>query len=150
MMDRKLNLTKMINSYFDGELSKKEEPALFSMIAANEESRDYFRNLHLLRSGVELSQVDFPDSLDNKILMSVDAERSVSPGSAPRYHAWMFPAAGAFAVIFALITFFLMTELQSYRVTLTQLDEKIKTQNQTIEMLYNSFPVVTVKPAINN
>ncbi len=149
MMDNNLNLTDMINSYFDGELSKKDEPALFSMMSADEESRDYFRNLHLLRSGVELSEEDFPDSLDNKILMSV-AAKPAAPVRNNRYQQWMFPAAGAFAIVFALIAFFLMNELQSYRMSLIQLDEKIKTQNQTIEMLYNSFPVVTVKPVINN
>lgn len=148
-MEKNANLIDLINSYFDGELSKKDEPALFSMMSADEEARDYFRNLHLLRSGVELSEEDFPDELDNKILMSV-ASKPAPPVKIHRYQQWMLPAAGAFAVVFALIAFFLMTELQSYRMSLARLDEKIKTQNQTIEMLYNSFPVVTVKPVINN
>lgn len=148
-MEKNSNLTELINAYFDGELSKKDEPALFSMMSADEEARDYFRNLHLLRSGVELSEEDFPDALDNKILMSI-ASKPVQQFRAGRFQQWMLPAAGAFAVVFALIAFFLMSELQSYRMSLAQLDEKIKTQNQTIEMLYNSFPVVTVKPVINN
>ena len=52
-------IKELINLYFDGELAKSEEANLFSSLASDQSSRDYFKQLSLMRNAVDNDAEDF-------------------------------------------------------------------------------------------
>ena len=61
-------LLEMINLYFDGELEKSKEVNLFTLLASDQTSRDYFKQLSIIRNAVDNSAEDFPAELAQYIV----------------------------------------------------------------------------------
>lgn len=141
------NIFEKIDLYFDDELNKNEEPFLFSELSTNPEARNYFRQMQMLKLAVKNSEEDFPPELDRRILSGISAQPVKNYFDISRFTAY---AASAAAVILIVLSVFMISEFREYRYKLAELDTKVKEQNMTIEMLYNSFPTVTVKPTMNN
>ena len=63
----------MVDSYFDGELEKGNEPVLFSLLSSDTEAREYFKKLNLLKTSNINSVEEFPQQLDERILRSIES-----------------------------------------------------------------------------
>ena len=53
-------IKKTIQLYFDGELEKNEEPLLFTSLSQDEEARDYFKSMNLLKNAVDETEGRIP------------------------------------------------------------------------------------------
>lgn len=143
---QKNRIFEMTDEYFDGRLSKEDEVLLFTAIASDENARGYFKQMHILKMAVKSAEEEYPEALDRKVL------QSLKPNTAPRIdiNRIVTYTTSAAAVLLIAITFFIYGEVREYRAKLSELDTKVKEQYNTIEMLYNSLPTVTVKPVMNN
>jgi low affinity Fe/Cu permease len=143
-------IDEIIEKYFDNELDKQGEAGLFSMLSANESARTQFKAMLLLRNTIENDRVEFPAKLDEQILTSLRPKT----GAMPQMALWKWPPlyylGYGLSAVFIVITFLIYTEVQDYRQKVSRLDERLKEQNQTIEMLYNSLPPITIRPTMNN
>lgn len=142
----KLQIFEMIDEYLDGELSNEKEPILFSELSASKEARNYFRQLQLLKLSAKSAEEEYPAFLDARILNSFKKV----PEHKPYFNRVITYAASATAVILIVLTFLIYGEVREYKTRVAELDLKVKEQYNTIEMLYNSLPTITVKPAVKN
>lgn len=135
-------LREMINLYFDNELKKGKEPALFEMLANNAEAQDYFSNLHKLSRELKASDIQFPAVLEENILRTLAGRATNAGKKTARVYYY------AAAVVVLILCGFIFTEMSIYKKELTALNNRIVNQNETIMQLYNSIPaaVVTAEP----
>jgi hypothetical protein len=136
-------LINMIDNYFDGELEKGKEPVMFSLLAADEEAREHFKKMNLLKTGVLQTMDEFPPLLDEKILRSV--------GSIQDIHTSAFINKKVFSVItysativLLILTIFFYSKTEEYKVQFYDLTREVKNQNDKIELLMNTLPEVEV------
>jgi len=66
-----IKMEEIINKYFDDESSKEEETFMFTQLSLDEDAREYFKSLNLLKNTVEETKEDFPNELDEKLLLSL-------------------------------------------------------------------------------
>lgn len=145
-------LTDIIEKYFDNELDKHGEAALFSQLSANEEAREQFKGMLLIRNIIEGDKEVFPQRLDEQILKSLPVT-PVQTNSAHFLLSGRTPLnylGYGLSAILIIIMVMIYSEVQDYRSKVSRLDERLKEQNQTIEMLYNSLPPITIRPTMNN
>lgn len=138
-------IKELINLYFDGELAKSEEGNLFSLLASDQFARDYFKQLSLIRNTVENDTEDFPAELEEKILRSVQARKN----SSEHTRIFYFVNALAYGAILVLIVMniYLLFKTSTSQEKIESLSREIQIQAKTIEMMYNSLPVIEVKSA---
>jgi hypothetical protein len=135
-------LKELVELYIDNSLEKSKEPLLFSSLAGNDEAREYFFNLNVIRSSVEKDMQPFPTSLDERIFNSLkdrDKKNEIS-GFHHRPQAWLYAAV---ALIFILISGFLFSEVRSYQNRMDSISQQIEVQNKTIDLILNN----TLPPA---
>ncbi|MBI9073013.1 MAG: hypothetical protein JEY94_15535 [Melioribacteraceae bacterium] len=65
------DLKIMINEYFDGELDKEKETLLFTRLSLDDEARDYFKDLNMIKTATEQTLEEFPFGLEERIMYSV-------------------------------------------------------------------------------
>lgn len=142
------DIYEKIDSWYDGELDRKDEANLFALLSVDENARDYFQQLSKLKNGLGQIEEDFPDALDERILRSTQpADRSIPV----TYKSSFQPYLGyAFSIVFALVALFFYMEIRSYRTNLENISVKVKEQDQTIKMMFNAYPTIVVKPGLNN
>ncbi len=143
-------ITEIIEKYFDNELDKQGEAALFSMLSANDSAREQFKSMLLIRNTIDADKAQFPAQLDERILTSLREPVTGLSRSFLNRHAPLQYLGYGLSVVLVLITLFIYSEVQDYRQRVTRMDERLRAQNRTIEMLYNSLPTVTIQPAIDN
>ena len=142
------DIYEKIDSWYDGELDRKDEANLFALLSVDEKARDYFQQLSKLKNGLGQIEEDFPDELDEIILRSTQPEIKITPVS---FKSSFQPYMGyAFSIVFALVALFLYMEIRSYRTNLENITLKVKEQDQTIKMMFNAYPTIVVKPGLNN
>ncbi|MBE2280390.1 MAG: hypothetical protein IAE91_08365 [Ignavibacteriaceae bacterium] len=142
-----IELKELIDRYYENELDKTEELTLFTELAVNEEGREYFKVVNLIKSSIIADLSDFPEELDERILTVIGSteQEEISKFSGSYLQVFSYAA----AIVILIVSAFLYSEFTAYKSELQILDAKLKKQNQTIEMLYNSYPVITVKPSLN-
>lgn len=142
-------IISMINLYFDGELTRNEEVNLFSLLTDNENGRDYFKKLILIRNTVENSKEEFPIELEERILRSVGSKLFTKTGifSGIRIFSAISYAA---AVILLFLSGYLFFRITSYQERVDNLSQQMMLQSKTIQMLYNSLPGIEVHAAFDN
>lgn len=137
---------ELVDLYYDDELTKAEESHLFSVLAANAEGRDYFKKMQMLRNSVRLSAEDLRNGTDKNILTSIASQKK------PAAKQWSLRpvhlAAAALVLVFLSVLSFLYAEVKSSSYEVQKLNHMIIDQQQTIEMLYNTLPSVTVSSKI--
>ena len=141
------NTLKMIDSYLDGELNRSDEDILFEQLAVNPEAREYLRKVNLVSNQTRLSAAEFPSSLEQNILSSVN-KRSVSPFT-PAARLTGYFAAGI-SIILLIVTLFLLSQVSDYRTEIKTVLNRVEKQDQMIEALYNSFPAAEVRAEYSN
>ena len=147
MEDKKL--LEAINTYFDGELEKGQEPLLFTQLSLNTEARDYFKQLNRIKTAVEESFEEFPAELDERILRSVGSSAVLKPElfSISRIIT-AIPYAAAMILLF--LSGYLFFKVSSFQERVDGLSQHVIIQSRTIERLYNSLPGVEVRATIDN
>lgn len=136
------NNFEMINRYFDDELNKESEIFLFSSLSTNEAERKYFRKMHLLKSAAKELEDEYPDSLDYKVLQSIN---SLNVNNTTKENRKIHLAISySIAAVLLMVTLFLFNEVRNYRHSFESLNKEVIEQKETIEMLYNSLPGIVI------
>jgi hypothetical protein len=139
----------IINQYFDNELTKSEEVLLFTQLSQNEEARNYFKEMNLLKSVMEDATEDFPQELDNKILSNLKKEEKAIFIAKPISQVANY-LSYAFAILLLAISIFFYNESMQYRNKLELTYQQVYQQNQMIQVLFNTLPQAEVRGNIEN
>jgi hypothetical protein len=142
-------IKNIINRYFDNELTKNEEVILFTQLSQNEEAREFFKEMNLLRTVTETTTEEFPQSLDEKIFTKLKPEEKlIQPVSK---HSRIFPAISyLLALILLALSIFFYTESIQYKNKLELTSYQVKRQNEMIQVLFNSLPQAEVRGTLEN
>lgn len=139
----------MINKYFDGELDKSKEGMLFTYLAQDEECREYFKSMNLIKSSVEQTKEEFPNELEERILYSVE-------NIAERRNPFFFSknlfavVTYSFAVVLIVISVFFYNESRDYKDKFETTIQQVSRQNQIIQLMLNSLPEAVVTTTFEN
>ena len=137
-------INEMINEYFDGELDKNKEPILFTYLSKYDESREYFKNLSRIKESLKQSVEEFPQELEERILLSVESiAKTKDPVNAP-YTNWYTIISYSFAVILLIVSIFLFNLSSDYKHQLELTTVESNYQKQVIHLMYNSLPAAEV------
>jgi hypothetical protein len=138
-------IKNLIQLFHDNELDKGRETVLFSVLSANEEAREYFKELNLLKTGVSAAASDFPELLEKRIFTSVQNIPAKRTAGFKR-NIYLSAASLSIAVLMLFVSLFLFFEMRDYRSRIDTVSEQVRIQNRTIEMiLYNSLPPAEVE-----
>lgn len=141
-----MDINKMIERYFDGELESSEEKELFIILSANDEARNYFKQNHLLSSLAGEMQEEFPQELEKKILSgTILTERRNFFGQ--KIRPLLVYASVA---VFFLLSIFFYNEANGYRENIAKINNRIENQDRTIKRLLNSLPAAEVEAKFSN
>ena len=142
-------IKSIINQYFDNELTKNEEVILFTQLSKNEEARNYFKEMNLLRTVTENSIEEYPDKLDEKIFSQLKAEdKTVYPKH--NYSRIFAVISYALAIVLLALSIFFYTESIQYKNKLELTNYQVKQQNEMIQVLFNSLPQAEVRGTLEN
>ena len=142
-------MKNIINQYFDNELTKGEEIVLFSQLSQNDEARNYFKDMNLLRTTTESSFVDYPEKLDEKIFSQLKREEPTRVLRINRSRVFEVVSIG-FAIILLAISFFFYNESMQYRNKLEVTSQQVNQQNRMIQILFNTLPQAEVRGTLEN
>lgn len=144
--------TKMegiINKYFDGESSKEEEAFMFTQLSLDEDAREYFKSLNLLKNTVEETKEDFPNELDEKLLLSLP-NMEENKHTFRKYFSPSVSIAYVISVILFIILLSFRSELSGYKEQLNLQTQQVNYQSKMINLLYNSLPPAVVSAKLEN
>lgn len=142
-------LMELINLYADGELESKDEVSLFVLLSQNEEARQYFKNLQILKTGIAESVEEMPGHLEEKIIKSaVNGKTKKNYLSQKKSFSSKLPY--AFAVILLILCTYIFLKFDNYQTKFETISNRLQIQNETIELLYNSMPTVEVTGQLQN
>ncbi len=142
-------MKNIINSYFDNELTKNEEVILFTQLSQDEEARNYFKDMNLLRTSIESSSVEYPEKLDEKIFSQLKREDQTPTPRINRSRIFEAVSVG-FAILLLAISFFFYNESMQYRNKLDFTSQRLNQQNQLIQVLFNTLPQAEVRGTLEN
>lgn len=141
----KIDYKILINQFLDGELEKKRERELFEVLAHDEECREYFKQVNLIKSVAHEDHVEFPGDLEERIMYSVGTLSEKQKKTSFFGNRIFAFAAYAAAIILIAVSVHLITITSIYKrdleITRTQL---IKKENSLDKFLYNMLPEVKV------
>jgi hypothetical protein len=143
------NIKDIINQYFDNELTKGEEVILFTQLSQDDEAREYFKEMNLLRTVSESTLEEFPDILDDKIFSQIKSEKKVFTPRVNRTKIFAAVSYG-FALVLMALSFFFYNESMQYRNKLEITSQQVTQQNQMIQVLFNSLPQAEVRANFAN
>ena len=142
-------ILEMINLYADGELDRKEEASLFVLLFQDEEARNYFRSLQIMKTGIAQSIEEVPDKLEEKIVKSI-TDRQTLKTSLSSVKTFTSKIPYAFTAILLILCMYIFLKFDSYQAKLEVISNQLQNQNKTIEMLYNSLPAAEVTGQLKN
>jgi predicted anti-sigma-YlaC factor YlaD len=127
---------ELIQLYADGELEKNMEFYLFDHLAKCEECRLFFRALNAVISSV--IKKEFPAILEKKIFSSlIEKEEKRENNFFMKIIIPSLSYAAAFLILIAGLYFYI--KMNEYKSEMAAINQQIKYQSQTIELLYNSL-----------
>lgn len=133
-----------IDSYLDGELDPGEEELLFEQLSLNQDSRDYFRKVNMIKNHSKSLASEFPGSLERRILNNKQETKmrqmSFNTGI----------AAAVIAFILLIVSAFMLNRMIDYGNDIRTSLAQIKKQNAMIEALYNCLPPTEVRAQYSN
>ena len=142
-------ILELVNLYFDGELEKSKEVSLFSSLASDQNARDYFKQLSVIRNAVDNSTEDFPSDLEERILRSVGSKAAAKTGIFSNIKIFSAISYAA-ALILLFLSGYLFFKVSNYQERVDNLSQQMIIQSKTIQMLYNSLPGVEVRSTLDN
>lgn len=140
-MDTKIE--EIINKYFDAESSKEEEVFMFTQLSLDEDTQDYFKSLSLLKNTVEEAEEEFPNELDEKLLLSLPSIEE-SKHNIRKYFNIPASIAYVISVILFIILLSFRSELSDYKEELNFQIQQVNYQSKMIDILYNSLSPAVV------
>lgn len=143
------DLNNLIDLYFDGELEKGKETFLFTLLAQNEEARNYFKQMNALKTNIPFTMEDMPDNLEKKILYTIAEKNSKPVFSFHRTNIFSF-ASYAVTVVLLVLTILLFNQSKDYRNTIEAVSKQIENQKDEIQLLINSLPAAEVTTKYEN
>ncbi len=139
----------MINQYFDGELDKNREPLLFTLLSNNDQGREYFKNMNMIKETVKQNFEEFPSELEERILFSVEDKSSkTSKGFFEKRFASV--ASYAFTIVLLVLSIFLYLDSREYKSQLELTIQAVNEKNNMINLLLNSLPSAEVRGELEN
>jgi len=145
----KTNMEEIINKYFDGESSKEEESFMFTQLSLEEDGREYFKSLSLLKNTVADAEEDFPNELEEKLLLSLP-EIEENRFNIRQYFNLPASIAYVVSIVLFVILFSFRSELSDYKAELNQQVQQINYQSKMINLLFNTLPPAVVSTKIEN
>lgn len=142
-------ILEMINLYFDGELEKSKEVNLFTLLINDQNAREYFKQLSVVRNAVDNSSEDFPAELEERILRSVGSKAAIKTGMFSNIKIFSTISYAA-ALILLFLSGYLFYKVSNYQERVDNLSQQMFIQSRTIQMLYNSLPGVEVRATFDN
>jgi len=142
-------IKNIINHYFDNELTKSEEVILFTHLSQNDEARDFFKEMNLLKTISEESLEEYPNNLDDKIFSQLKVEENIitpKPNSSRIFTA----ISSGLALLLLALSIFFYTESVQYKNKLELTYYQVKQQNEMIQVLFNSLPQAEVRGTLEN
>jgi hypothetical protein len=137
-------LINLIDLYFDGELEKGKEVLLFTSLGLDEQAREYFKKVNQLQSVVANSSENYPQRLDEKILLKLDKLESRTSGTNIT-HKVFTAIVYSFSIILLAASIFFYSKSEEYKVQFYDLTREVKKQNEQINLLMNALPQVDVQ-----
>ena len=144
------DIKKLINEYFDSELEKSEEVVLFSILSQNEEARDYFKKLNIIRTSLNESREEFPTELEERIFHSIDNKNQKRKSFIASHNLF---AVGSYtvAIILLVVSIILFNKINDYKQEMDNAVKIISAKSETIELLMrNTLPTTEVKANFPN
>jgi len=142
-------LKKTIQLYFDGELEKSKEPLLFTSLSQDEEARDYFKSINLLKNAIDETKEEFPRELEERIFYPLKKKEVKSINGFFKLPITRI-ISYSIAVILIIINIYLLGRINSYSDKVNAVQTVVQNQNQMIELLFNSLPTTEVKAVKTN
>jgi len=142
-------MEEIINKYFDGESSREEEMFMFTKLSTDEEAGEYFKSLNLLKNTVEETKEDFPNELDEKLLLSL-TDMEENKHTIRKFFSPSVSIAYAISVILFIILLSFRAELSGYKEKLNLQIQQVNYQSKMINLLFNSLPPAVVKANLEN
>ncbi|MCB0744907.1 MAG: hypothetical protein KDC67_13445 [Ignavibacteriae bacterium] len=143
------NIKEIINQYFDNELTKSEEVILFTQLSQDENAREYFKEMNLLKTVVDESLEEYPQKLDDKIYAKLKTEPNIITPNKSYKSVYNFIGLALGMILLALTLFFYNETLQ-YKNKLELTYQQVYHQNQMIQVLFNSLPQAEVRGTLEN
>lgn len=140
---------EFINRYFDNETSKEEDMYLFNRLSSNEEGREYFKSMTLLREITKQSEVEVPQDLEERILNSIVSKRN-KVEKISIFSNFTSAITFALTIILIALSMFFYSKLDNYKNQLERTMYQVKHQNQTIQLLYNTLQPTEVRSKLSN
>lgn len=137
------NINIHIQEFYDGELEKSKEAALFTHIANCENCRLSFIYMNRIDSAIKNDIVDFPQSIESNIYRLIkNAEKDERLKISTTRPIDIF--AYVLCVLMIFISIFLYKTSNDYEKRFEKLIDEVKNQKIQIEMLMNSLPAVEI------
>ncbi|MCB0750928.1 MAG: hypothetical protein KDC52_05600 [Ignavibacteriae bacterium] len=143
------NIKEIINQYFDNELTKSEEVILFTQLSQDENAREYFKEMNLLKTVVDESLEEYPQKLDDKIYAKLKTEPNITTQNKSYKIVYNFIGLALGLILLALTLFFYNESLQ-YKNKLELTYQQVYHQNQMIQVLFNTLPQAEVRGSLEN
>lgn len=139
----------MTDEFLDGELDKNKEPILFTHLSLDDEAREYFKSLNSIKSVIESTIEEFPESLDSRILYSITStnKRNIFFTVKSNIPALLSYTLSVLLLVVSLLFYF---QTVSYRDNLDKKIEQVDQKNQMIELLMNSLPLTEITASYAN
>jgi hypothetical protein len=132
---------ELIQLYADGELEKSKEPDLFIHLGKCEECRLYFKTLNEISASI--IKEEFPADLERRIFRSLIEKGEKNKNNF--FKRIYIPALSYAAALIIIITgIVLYMKINEYRNEIAVINQQIKYQSQTIDLLYNSLSPTVV------
>jgi hypothetical protein len=137
-------LNQMIDMYFDGELDKRSEPVLFSLLSQNPDAREYFKKMNLIKNELGNIIEEFPLELDRKILLTVGAHNQKHK-SIFALRNYIVPVTYIVSALLLALSFFFYSKSEEYKVRLIDLTREVNQKDENIYTIMNILREVEVR-----
>ncbi len=144
------DIKKLINEYFDDEMKKEEEVFLFTTLSQDEEAREYFKRMNLLKTSLDNVKEDFPLELEERIYYSLD-DKVQKEKSLFNFRNLFTIGSYAVAIILLFISIILFLQVRDYKKDMDNAVNVISAKSETIELLLqNTLPTAVIKAKFPN
>ncbi|QQS37923.1 MAG: hypothetical protein IPM56_08285 [Ignavibacteriales bacterium] len=138
-----------IEEFLDGELKREEEESLFAELALNSEARVYLRQLSLLKQNQFNQEEEFPQRLEEKILVSTIMKDSVLTRNQRASTIGRYMTVGISTVLI-ILSIYLFNTMNLYKTELKTVVNSSREQQEIIKALYNALPSAEVRATYSN
>jgi hypothetical protein len=142
-------LKDLVHLYFDGELEKSKEALLFTSLSRNEDAREYFKSMNLLRKTIHKTESELPRDLEERILRSVGKASVKLPGFFTGQRILSSVSLGI-VLLLIILSGYLFMKVSAYEERIEGISNHVILQSKTIRMLYNSLPGIEIRASFDD